>query len=139
MISDLLKNDLRSYKAWKSYQKELKGKIDSIEHELKGLKAVRYDSVKGNFNQEAYEQRRLGLIDRKDYYEGEFRRVEMNISYIDKILETLTKEEKKTADILIKGETYEKAGERMYLSKAGVQHRVDSLIKKIPVYTDNVK
>ena len=123
-MNDLIQNELRSYKGYLKYREELKERIDQIQHELTGLKAIRYDKEPGTFNMEAYEQRRLGLIDRKDILEGELFRVNMNIDYIERFIDTVQEEDKGIVEMLINNETYEKAGERMYLTVSGIQHRL---------------
>lgn len=128
-MNDLIKNELRSYNGYLQYRDYLKEKIKELQHELKGLRAVRYDKAPSVFNQEAYEQRRLGLIDRKDIYEGELQRVELNITYIERLLANMNEEDFETAMILVNGETYAKAGERMNYSISGIQHRLRKLYK----------
>lgn len=128
-MNDLINNELKSYKGYLEYRDILKRKIETIEHELVGLKAVRYDKTPGTFNAEAYEQRRLGLIDRKDIYEGELLRVNMNIDYIERFIATVREEDRGIVEMLINGETYEKAGERMYLTVSGIQHRLRRFAK----------
>lgn len=123
-MTDLIVHELRSYKSYLLYKKRLKSDIAQIQHELTGLKAIRYDKSPSVFNQEAYEQRRLGLIERKDILEGELTRVQMNIDYIEKFIDQVNEEDKDIVEMLINNETYEQAGERMYLTISGIQHRL---------------
>lgn len=131
MITDLIKSELRSYKDYLSYRQHLKQQIMLIEHEMTGLKAIQYDKIPTTVNPEAAEQKRLGLIEKKDYYQSELTRTEMNINYVEKLLASLNDDDLKMINILVSNETLREAGKRMYISHPTLYYRLMKIINKV--------
>lgn len=132
LSTDMLKSEIRNYRKYIKYKAELCDAIDSIWYELTGVKGIRYDKEPSSFNKSLTEQRRLALLDKKDWYEAELNRVDMQIRYIDTVLDRIEKEDQELINyVLIEGHTEQEAGDKWYLTNSAVSKRISKILEKV--------
>lgn len=126
---DTLKSELRNYTSYVRYKIFLQDRIEDLWYELSGVKGVRYDRLPTLPN--PTNQRQLALMDKLDYFQSELHRVEMQIRYLDSVLDGLDEEGSELIRyVLIDRHTLLEAGERWYITNTAVIKRIDTALRK---------
>lgn len=129
---DMLRAEIRNYRKYVKYKADLLDRLEELWYDLTGVKAIRYDKMPTSFNKSISEEKRLSLLDRIDYYESEVTRVDMQIRYIDSILDRLTKEENELITyVLIEGHTEQEAGDKWYLTNSAISKWITRILDRV--------
>lgn len=128
--------ELRNLNNYKSKLKELEDKLDALFYDLTGVKAVRYDLVKGMSNCQQIELNKLGKIEeyniQKDKIEKEIIRLKGNISYIESVLNKMDSNIKQACiEIYCKKKTYRALAKKQFCSINALHHRINKSILKV--------
>lgn len=130
-IDTMLKYELKSYSRYVRYKVELEDKIETLWYELSGVKAVQYDKLPATPNPSTISAKKLALIDKLDHYQSELTRVNMQIRYIDGVLDRLQKDEAELIRyVLIEGHTLIDAGKKWQVTNTAISKRIDVILKK---------
>lgn len=139
-IDDMIRNELKNYTKYLRYKVQLEDQIENLWYELGGVKGVRYDKLPSIPNPSAISKKKLALIDKLDHYQSELTRVNLQIRYLDAVLDRLPVEDSKLVRyVLIEGHTLIEAGEQLSLTNTAVSKRIDTALKKAVDGTFNNK
>ncbi len=127
--------ELRNLNNYKSKLKELEDKLDALFYDLTGVKAVRYDSVRGMSDFHQVELIKLGKIEeyniQKDKIEKEITRLMGNISYIESVLNKMDSNIKEACiEIYCQKKTYRSLSKEQFCSINALHHRINKSILK---------
>ena len=127
----MLKQEIHNYKSYLQYKRRLEERLEDLWYELTGVKGIRYDSVHVNYNPSLSEERRLSLLDKVDYVEGEMQRIDLQIRFVEAVLERLNEEDRKLIDfVLIDNHTQKEASAKWYLTESAISKRIDTILFK---------
>ncbi len=128
----MIKDEIRNYRKYCQYKADLIEMLDSLWYELTGVKGIRYDKQPTSFNSAITEERRLSLLDKIDQYESELTRMDMQIRYIDSVLDRLDKDENELVTyVLVEGHTLSEAADKLYLTPSAISKRITNIERKI--------
>ena len=132
-------NELRNLNNYKHRLKELEDKLDTLFYNLTGVKAVRYDLVKGMSDYQQIELIKLGKIDeyngQKEVIDKEISRLKSNISYIETVLNKMEPSIKEACiQIYCHNKTYKQVASTMFISSSALYKKVENEIKKVKNY-----
>lgn len=131
LSTDMLKYEIKNYTSYVRYKARLLNKLDELWYELSGVKGVRYDKAPATFNPSLTEEKKHALMERIDLCQGELSRVNIQIDYIDTVLDRLNKEDLEMVKyVLVEGHTLDEAGEKWYLTGSAISKRIDAILRK---------
>lgn len=122
------KNELRNYNHLKKQLESIHDRLDVLWYELTGVKGVDASKERGGYGTDDKKMEISGKIDR---LEEEKKRIELEISYINNVLQLMPREVQ-SACILIyaRGEKFSKVAMNTYRSVGSLQRLIDSNIEQ---------
>lgn len=128
-----LKNELRNYNYNRKKYYKISELIDDMWYEIAGVKAIDPSKVTlENHNQALSEERRLDLLEKIEKYEIERRRIEIQLNYVEHIIEQIEDDMKEPIkDIYIYGHTFQYASMKYDLYCSYLQYRIDKNLMDI--------
>lgn len=129
-------NELRNLNNYKNKLIELEDKLDTLFYDLTGVKAVRYDLVKGMSDYQQIELIKLGKIDeyniQKEKIEKEITRLMGNISYIESVLNKMDSNIREACiEIYCQKRKYRETCKEHGYSKTGMEYVIKKTILKV--------
>lgn len=129
-------NELRNLNNYKNKLKELEDKLDALFYDLTGVKAVRYDLVKGMSDYQQIELIKLGKIDeyneRSTQINEDLDRLKKNIAYIESVLDKLDSNTRNACvSIYCFKNTYDEVARSIGYSKPGLQYIIHKTLNKL--------
>ena len=132
MTAAEFKTGFRHYVDLLKREKRLKEEVENLYYYLSGVKGISFDRIPSSINPEKIAEDRLDLLDVIEQKNLEIELIQAEYRYFTAILAKFTEDERTLLyRIIIKGQTYEQAGDEYGYTGAGMFKYLERIINRV--------